>query len=167
MSLREISAHIAEIDSHIKNAQRTHFAKKPERKQKRASKIHPKNNNFFYDMDAESMIDNSTDEQDILTRYIEKVLQHMPPLALIHKQGPCRSSKNEDVNCKHISISTLQTRSIESQMFCVDIGALKSGIDRKKLRRILDLHGKRAILRHHSDRIFSFGDMSVKSLGTI
>ena len=86
MLLREISAHIGELESHIKKAQRTHFAKKSEREQKRTPKIHPKNANFIDGTDVESMMDNSSDEQDILTRYIGKGLQHMPPLALTHKQ---------------------------------------------------------------------------------
>ena len=59
--LREISAHIAELDSHIKNAQRTHFSKKPERDQKQTTKSPPKNVNLVDAGDAQSMTDNSAD----------------------------------------------------------------------------------------------------------
>ena len=52
-------------------------------------------------------------------------------------------------------------------MFCVDIGAPRSCIGRKWLKRILYLHGTRAIPRHHLDRMFRFGDVSVKSLVTV
>ena len=51
-------------------------------------------------------------------------------------------------------------------MFCGDIDAPRSCIGRKITRRIPHLPGKRSVSLHHSDRIFRFVDVSIKSLET-
>ena len=107
---------MAELYSHIKKVQRAHLAERAERRQKCTSKIparDTKNINFFQDSYTDSMTHNRGDEQEILTRYVKKRFQHMPPPRLTNVKESCRVIKNEYVDFRDIRLSTLHARSIE------------------------------------------------------
>ena len=77
-----------------------------------------------------------------------------------------KDEHQEDMNiidCIHIRIGTLLAENKEPVALCADTGAFKSVISKKKMRRILDMLGRRCMPPIRNRRVFRFCDVSARS----
>ena len=69
-------------------------------------------------------------------------------------------------DCSHVRPSS-ESRTVSPLGFCVDIGALKSVVGQNQLKHTLQYIDRSSIPRMHSNNNYRFGDVTVRTVGTV